>query len=93
MNSYNDILLIACILEILNSFNVSVRFICNVNTFQLIPRHCLKLQEEKVWLDIRKNLLIKRVGIHWTRLPREVVETPSLDIFKCGLERKFVWDG
>ena len=45
-----------------------------------------KLWQESFRLDIRRKFFTQRVMTHWNRLPKEVVDAPSLEAFKARLD-------
>ena len=45
-----------------------------------------KLKHRKFRLNMRKNFFPLRVMEHWNRLPRDIVESPSLETFKTRLD-------
>ncbi|KFV80513.1 hypothetical protein N308_01192, partial [Struthio camelus australis] len=46
--------------------------------------HTLKYR--KFHLNMRRNFFTVRMKEHWNRLPRQAVESPSLEIFKSHLD-------
>ncbi|KFM09299.1 hypothetical protein AS27_04987, partial [Aptenodytes forsteri] len=45
-----------------------------------------KLKEGRFRLDIRKKYFTVRVVRHWNRLPGEVADAPSLEVFEARLD-------
>jgi len=45
-----------------------------------------KLKQRKFQMNTRKKFFILRVMEHWNRLPRGIVESPSLQMFKTCLD-------
>jgi len=68
--------------------NLSFCLICRPLKASLMTRgNGHKLKYRKLHLNRRKNFFTLRVTEHWNRLPRDVVESPSLELFKTHLDK------
>ena len=51
-----------------------------------LPMRYMVLGQGRFRLDIRKKFFTQRVVTHWKRLPKEVVDAPSLEALKARLD-------
>ena len=60
----------------------------NTGTFHLCvhSEECICMYQGRFRLDIRRKFYTQRVVTHWNRLPKEVVDAPSLEAFKARLD-------
>lgn len=46
-----------------------------------------QLQEERFGFDVWRKFFAREVVRHWNRLPRDIVDVPSLKVFKAMLDQ------
>lgn len=52
----------------------------------------LNIQLKTSLVQFINNVLTMRMVQHWNRLTRDVLEPPSLDIFKCRVRQGLSWN-
>lgn len=75
-------------------FQLLIYWVQNIRSARIIFYPCSdwtrgnghKLEHRQFRMNVRKNFITVWVTEHWDRLPREVVESSSLEIFKIHLD-------
>jgi len=69
---------------------ISIPYVTNMYllwNYRLLVFHCEQTKRRLQFrLDVRKEFFTQRAVRHWQRPPREVLDTPSLEVFKARLD-------